>query len=99
MSRLDRIYEEVPLEERICEGCGQRIKRNVALIDGRLFHWGCFKKTKAEPTHRCLECHILLTRKGLSKVYLGRKPMLACGSCGSTHLKTLIDRSTSLKKG
>lgn len=87
---LDRVYREIPLEERVCEGCGEPIQRNVAMLDGKLYHWGCLKRSKAKPTHLCLDCWSYLTGKGLTKVDWGDgSSTKACGNCGSTNLKRL----------
>lgn len=87
MSSLDKVYENIPLSDRICEGCGSEIQRNVAMLNGKLYHWGCLKKTKACPTHRCLDCWSFLTNSGMTKVGFGDETLRGCGNCGSTHLR------------
>ena len=86
---LEDVYKRIPLEERVCEGCGKTIQRNAFILDGKLYHGGCLKKTRANPTHRCLECFSLLTRKGMSRVDWGEsgRYQLACGNCGSVNLR------------
>jgi len=90
---LDQIYQRIPLAERICKGCGQPIQRNVIIFNGELYHWGCLKKTRALPTHRCQDCFGFMNAAGMVKVNFGNSPSYqrACGNCGSPHLRK-IDR-------
>jgi ribosomal protein S27AE len=90
---LDNVYKEVPLEKRICVHCGLKIQRNVFILDGKLYHFGCFKKSKALPTYRCQNCYGFLTKAGLNKIDFGdgSKPQLSCSNCGSSDIKH-IDR-------
>jgi len=86
---LNQLYDQIPIEDRICEGCGEPIHRNIAMLNGKLYHWGCLKQTKAKPTHLCLECFSYLTGKGIVKATVGDFTHKACGNCGSFNLKPL----------
>ena len=66
----------------ICEGCGEPIHRNIAVFDGQLYHYGCLKRSKAKPTHLCLDCFAYLSGKGISKVTVGSVTMKHCKLCG-----------------
>ncbi|MFQ6076039.1 MAG: hypothetical protein ACE5Z5_07895 [Candidatus Bathyarchaeia archaeon] len=61
------------------------------MLDGRLYHWGCLRKSKAKPTYLCLDCWSYLTGAGLAKVNWGDGSSHAkvCGNCGSSNLKRL----------
>lgn len=87
---LQEIYKQIPKENRICEACGKEIQRNVFLLDGKLYHWGCLKTTKAKPTHRCMDCWSFLTPKGIVRTDFGDGyPTQTCGNCGSENLRKL----------
>lgn len=86
---INQIYKEVPTDQRLCEGCGNAIQRNFALLDKRLFHFRCLKRTRAKPTHQCLDCLSYLTPKGINKVTINGFTQQACGNCGSPNLRPL----------
>lgn len=86
---VNQLYKQIPLENRLCEGCGNPIQRNITIFNGKLFHYGCFKQSKAKPTHLCLDCFSYLTGKGISKVDFDGIRQKACGNCGSTNLRFL----------
>ena len=87
--RIHRAYKQVSMEDRTCEGCGKPIIRNLAIIDGRLYHYGCMKQTKAKPTHFCLECFSYLTAKGIVKTDFDGETQRSCGNCGNPNLRRL----------
>ena len=78
-----------PLRYETCEGCGKDIIRNLARLDGKPYHFGCLKRTKAKPTHYCLDCFSYLTGSNIVRTQWdpGTKPVLICGYCGSTNLR------------
>jgi predicted RNA-binding Zn-ribbon protein involved in translation (DUF1610 family) len=80
---------KTPIQHETCEGCGKPIIRNLARLNEKTYHYGCLKRTKAKPTHYCLDCNSYLTGSKITKVLFvqGEKPWLACGNCGSTNLK------------
>lgn len=86
---LNQLYKKIPVEQRICEGCGESILRNIAVFDGELYHYGCLKRTKAKPTHQCIECFAYLSGKGISNVTVDGYTMKHCKQCGSPNLKPL----------
>ena len=79
-----------PLRYETCEGCGKDIIRNLCSLDGKPYHFGCLKKTKAGPTHYCLDCYTYLTGANVVRAYYpGRsRPVLTCGFCGSPNLRS-----------
>jgi hypothetical protein len=82
-----------PVRERICEGCGREVQRNLALFDGKPYHFGCLKKTRGRPTHQCLDCGSFLTRRGIVTTYIGGGVKVrSCVHCGSPMLKPLHRR-------
>jgi len=87
--RIRKVYKSVPVDKRICEGCGEPIIRNLAVFDGELYHYGCLKRTKAKPTHLCLNCFAYLSGKGISSVTVGGVTMKCCKMCEGSHLKPL----------
>lgn len=86
---INRLYRQIPVEDRLCEGCGEPIQRNIATLDGKIYHYGCLKQTKAKPTHQCLNCFSYLTGKGINKVEINNIEQKACGNCGSFNLRFL----------
>ena len=81
----------VKLSERICEGCGQAIIRNLAEYDGILYHYGCLNRTRAKPDYQCENCFGYWSRGRLGTVLLdnGASKSLVCPSCGALGLRKL----------
>jgi hypothetical protein len=87
-----QIQKPVDLSERICEGCGKPVQRNLAIYDRAFFHVYCLKRTRARPDYFCMECFAYWSRGRLGTVLLdeGASKELVCPSCGAiglVHLK------------
>jgi hypothetical protein len=83
------ILVKTPIRYETCEGCGKPIIRNLARLNGKPFHYGCLKRTKAKPALYCLDCNSYLTGSKIGRAAFaeGERPWLVCGNCGSTNLK------------
>jgi hypothetical protein len=88
---LQSISDPVKLSERICEGCGHPIIRNLASCDLKLYHYGCLKKTKAKPTHQCTNCFAYWTHGKLTTIIYddGATREKICPACGYASLRPL----------
>ena len=84
-------WQPVKLSERICEGCGKPVLRNLAIYDLSFYHVYCLKRTRARPDYYCLECWAYWSRGRLSTVFLdeGASKELVCPSCGAIGLVKL----------
>jgi len=89
--------EPVAIGERICEGCGKPVLRNLAIYDRIFYHVYCLKRTKGRPDYYCLECSAYWSRGRLTKILLdeGASTEWFCPACGSGDLRSLRPRSTS----
>jgi hypothetical protein len=86
---INILYRKIPVEERICEGCGDPIERNLAVLDGKLYHYGCLKRTRAKPVAVCLDCWSYLSGKNITKASFDGRAVRGCGECGSSNLRFL----------
>jgi len=78
---LRKLYEELSLEERICEYCGRPIRRNIDLYQGRLYHHGCLLSAK-ERRYRCLCCGAWLSWLELGEAEVLGRRVRSCPICG-----------------
>jgi len=87
---LRYLYRKIPTEKRICKGCGNPILRNIALLEGEMFHYGCLMKGEAEH-YECLDCYSRIAGADVVKTAFepGLPPIRCCPSCGSTNLKPI----------
>jgi len=85
---LRYLYRELSSSRRRCRGCGKTIRRNIALHKGELWHYGCLQEAR-QKRYRCLDCGAILSRLELVEGSSLGVDYLACGSCGSTRIRTL----------
>lgn len=78
------------MTERICEGCGFPIIRNLAMYDQGLYHYGCLKRTHGKPDYQCLDCLAYWSRGRLARIeYADDEPDFCCPECGCGDLRHL----------
>jgi len=88
---LIKLGPPVPLEERICYGCLEPIIRNLALFDRHRYHFGCLKKSGAQPSLQCQECLAYYSsRSQLTRIEFPEGgSSRVCPECGSSDIKQL----------
>lgn len=93
MSSLRQLYDEIPLEKRLCHFCGKTILRNIDVVADRMggkavCHHGCISKYGFRAVARCQDCYALLEAVDIVQVDWGDgQTGKTCGCCGGSHIR------------
>jgi len=92
---LTKISPPVLVEERTCSGCFEPIIRNLALFDRKRFHFGCLKRSGAQPALQCLECLAYYSsRSQLTRIeFPDGGSSRVCPECGCGDIRSMRERA------